>query len=136
MSTIITRRRMLLSTAAGAAALAARRSGAVVPQKRRPGVRLGAAVPLECDEFDLADVTLLAGPFRDNMARDLEYLASFDCDRLLAPFEQVAGLPARAASLGGWESQGLASHYCGHYLSAAAMMHAQHARCAAAEKRR
>ncbi|MGH8300863.1 MAG: beta-L-arabinofuranosidase domain-containing protein, partial [Steroidobacteraceae bacterium] len=125
MSTNITRRRMLLSAAAGAAALAARRSGAVVPQDRRPGVRLDAAVPLECDEFDLGDVTLLAGPFRDNMGRDLEYLASFDCDRLLAPFDQVAGLPARAASLGGWESQGLASHYCGHYLSAAAMMHAQ-----------
>ncbi|MGH8170005.1 MAG: beta-L-arabinofuranosidase domain-containing protein [Steroidobacteraceae bacterium] len=125
MSTNITRRRMLLSAAAGAAGLAARSSGAVVPQDRRPGVRLDAAVPLECDEFDLGDVTLLAGPFRDNMARDLEYLASFDCDRLLAPFDQVAGLPARAASLGGWESQGLASHYCGHYLSAAAMMHAQ-----------
>jgi len=116
---------MLLSTAASAAALAARRSGAGVPEGRRSGVRLDAAVPLRCREFDLADVTLLAGPFRDNMARDLEYLASFDCDRLLAPFEQVAGLPARAPSLGGWESQGLASHYCGHYLSAAAMMHAQ-----------
>lgn len=88
-------------------------------------MRLDAAAPLVCREFDLADVTLLPGPFRDNMARDLEYLTSFDCDRLLAPFEQVAGLPARAPSLGGWESQGLASHYCGHFLSAAAMMHAQ-----------
>lgn len=87
-------------------------------------MRLDAGAPLACREFDLADVTLLPGPFRDNMTRDLEYLASFDCDRLLAPFETVAGLPARAPSLGGWESQGLASHYCGHYLSAAAMMHA------------
>ncbi|HEV7138747.1 MAG TPA: beta-L-arabinofuranosidase domain-containing protein [Steroidobacteraceae bacterium] len=123
VSANITRRRMLLSAAAGAAALAARPSGAVVPQGGRRGLRLDAAAPLACREFDLADVTLLPGPFRDNMVRDLEYLASFDCDRLLAPFEQVAGLPARAPSLGGWESQGLASHYCGHYLSAAAMMY-------------
>src|SRR6185312_15742367 len=96
----ITRRRMLLSAAAGAAALAARRSGAVVPQDGRRGMRLDAGAPLACREFDLADVTLLPGPFRDNMTRDLEYLASFECDRLLAPFERVAGLPTRAPSLG------------------------------------
>ncbi|MHB8814584.1 MAG: beta-L-arabinofuranosidase domain-containing protein [Steroidobacteraceae bacterium] len=125
MSATTTRRRVLLSAAAGFAAWGAgRRASAIVPQQKRFGVRLGEAVPLASREFDLADVTLLPGPFRDNMTRDLEYLADFDCDRLLAPFEQVAGLPMRAPSLGGWESQGLASHYCGHYLSAAAMMHA------------
>lgn len=120
----LTRRQVLLGAAAGAAALGAAGASATVPQDRLSGLRLREAAPLGCREFHLADVTLLPGPFRDNMTRDLEYLASFDCDRLLAPFEQVAGLPARASSLGGWESQGLASHYCGHYLSAAAMMHA------------
>ena len=124
MRATTTRRRVLLSAAAGVAAWVGKRAAAIVPQTRQSGLRLGAAAALECREFDLADVTLLPGPFRDNMSRDLEYLASFDCDRLLAPFEQVAGLPTRAPSLGGWESQGLASHYCGHYLSAAAMMHA------------
>ena len=120
----LTRRQVLLGAAAGAAALGAAGASATVPQDRLSGLRLREAAPLGCREFHLADVTLLPGPFRDNMTRDLEYLASFDCDRLLAPFEQVADLPARASSLGGWESQGLASHYCGHYLSAAAMMHA------------
>ena len=115
---------MLLSGAAGLAAWVGKRAGAVVPQDRKSGVRLDAAAPLACREFDLADVTLLPGPFHDNMARDLEYLASFDCDRLLAPFEQVAGLPSRAPSLGGWETRGIGGHYCGHYLSAAAMMYA------------
>ena len=115
---------MLLSAAAGAAALGARRSGAVVPEGKHPGVRLDTAVALQCREFDLADVTLLPGPFRENMDRDLEYLRSFDCDRLLAPFQQVAGLPTRAPSLGGWETRGIGGHYCGHYLSAAAMMYA------------
>ena len=120
----LTRRQVLLGAAAGAAALGAAGASAAVPQDRLSGLRLREAAPLGCREFHLADITLLPGPFRDNMTRDLQYLASFDCDRLLAPFEQVAGLPARASSLGGWESQGLASHYCGHYLSAAAMMHA------------
>src|SRR6185437_14181118 len=121
----LTRRQVLLGAAASAAGLGAAGAAATVPQDRLSGLRLRDVAPLGCREFDLADVTLLPGPFRENMTRDLEYLASFDCDRLLAPFDQVAGLPARAASLGGWESQGLASHYCGHYLSAAAMMHAQ-----------
>ena len=115
---------MLLSAAAGLATWAGKRASAIVPQDRLSGVRLQEAVPLACREFHLADVTLLPGPFRDNMTRDLEYMASFDCDRLLAPFEQVAGLKPRAPTLGGWESQGLASHYGGHYLSAAAMMYA------------
>jgi uncharacterized protein len=124
VSTTTTRRRVLLSGAAGLATWAGRRAVAIVRQGRQPGMRLSEAVPLACREFSLADVTLLPGPFRDNMRRDLDYLVSFDCDRLLAPFEQVVGLKPRAPSLGGWESQGLASHYCGHYLSAVAMMHA------------
>lgn len=120
----LTRRQVLLGAAATAATLGATGASATVPQDRLSGLRLREAAPLACREFHLADVTLLPGPFHDNMTRDLEYLASFDCDRLLAPFQQVAALPTRAPSLGGWESQGLASHYCGHYLSAAAMMHA------------
>jgi uncharacterized protein len=125
VSSTITRRRALLSAAAGAAAWMSRRARAVVPEGGRAGIRLGPAIPLACREFHLADVTLLPGPFHDNMARDLEYLLAFDGDRLLAPFQKVAGLPAKAPSLGGWESRGLASHYCGHYLSAASMMFAQ-----------
>jgi uncharacterized protein len=134
VSSTTTRRRVLLSAAAGLATWAGKRAIAIVPQDRLSGLRLQDAVPLACREFHLSDVTLLPGPFRDNMTRDLEYMASFDCDRLLAPFEQVAGLKARAPSLGGWESQGLASHYGGHYLSAAAMMYA-HTRDARLEQK-
>ena len=83
------------------------------------------APPMACYEFDARDVTLLPGPFRDNMVRDLDYLLKFDCDRLLAPFQTAAGLPTQAPSLGGWERMGLASHYTGHFLSAASLMHAQ-----------
>jgi hypothetical protein len=119
----LTRRQVLLGAAATAATLSAAAASATVPQDARSGQPRVATEPVKCRAFDLSDVILLPGPFRDNMTRDLEYMASFDCDRLLAPFEQVAGLKARAPSLGGWESQGLASHYGGHYLSAAAMMY-------------
>ena len=71
---------MLLSAAAGLATWAGKRASAIVPQDRLSGVRLKEAVPLACREFHLADVTLLPGPFRDNMTRDLEYMASFDCE--------------------------------------------------------
>ena len=120
----LTRRQMLLGAAASAAALGAAGASATVPEDPRTGLPKPGTEPVECRAFDLADVTLLPGPFRDNMERDLQYLLAFDCDRLLAPFQNVAGLPAKAASLGGWESQGLSSHYCGHYLSAASMMYA------------
>ena len=118
------RRRVLLGAVAGTAALATRRSWAIVPQQAQTGVTVRADVPMACYAFDLADVNMLPGPFWDNMMRDLHYLLSFDCDRLLAPFQKVAGLPTRAPNLGGWESEGLASHYCGHFMSAAAMMYA------------
>jgi DUF1680 family protein len=118
------RRRVLLGAMAGTAAWATRRSWAIVPQQAQSGLTVRADAPMACCAFDLADVQMLPGPFRDNMVRDLDYLTSFDCDRLLAPFQTAAGLPTRAPNLGGWESEGLASHYCGHFMSAAAMMYA------------
>ena len=118
------RRRVLLGALAGTAALATRRSWAIVPQQAQTGTTVRADAPMACYAFDLADVKMLPGPFRENMMRDLDYLVSFDCDRLLAPFQKAAGLPTRAPNLGGWESEGLASHYCGHFMSASAMMYA------------
>jgi DUF1680 family protein len=60
----------------------------------------------------------------DRQQREMHYLLAFDCDRLLAPFQKVAGIKPAAPNLGGWESAGLASHYTGHFLSASAMMYA------------
>jgi DUF1680 family protein len=49
-------------------------------------------------------------------------LQRLDPDRLLAPFRREAGLPARAESYGGWESDGLDGHTAGHVLSAASTL--------------
>ena len=74
-------------------------------------------------DFDLADVKILPGPFHENMTRDLNYLLAYDCNRLLASFQKVAGIAPKAPNLGGWDSAGQAGTICGHYLSACAMMY-------------
>jgi len=93
---------------------------------------LGAAMPprRRLSAFDLRDVRLLDGPFRDAQQRDARYLLSLDPDRLLHNFRANAGLAPKAPVYGGWESEepwvGIRchGHTLGHYLSAVAMMHA------------
>ncbi|MFZ2642033.1 MAG: beta-L-arabinofuranosidase domain-containing protein [Verrucomicrobiia bacterium] len=76
--------------------------------------------------FDLTDVRLLDGPFRDAMLRDKAYLLSLEPDRLLHVFRLNAGLPSSAEPLGGWETPKIEirGHFVGHYLSACALMFA------------
>jgi len=83
-------------------------------------------VPIAASAFDLRDVRLLDGPFRDRMQRDEEYLLALDVDRLLHNFRVTAGLPSSAKPLGGWEAPGveLRGHSVGHFLSACALMYA------------
>jgi DUF1680 family protein len=83
--------------------------------------------PLE--NFDLSQVRLYAGPFRDAQERDRQYLLSLDPDRLLVMFRSTAGIFTYAGSAqayGGWESptSGVRGHTLGHYLSACALMYA------------
>jgi len=76
--------------------------------------------------FELTDVRLLDGPFKQAMELDQQYLLSLDPDRLLHNFRVNAGLPSPAAPLGGWEAPDveLRGHTVGHYLSALALMYA------------
>ena len=73
--------------------------------------------------FDLHDVTLLEGPFKHATDLNRDYLLKLEPDRLLAWFRKDAGLAPRAAVYGGWESEELAGHSLGHYLSACALMY-------------
>ena len=74
--------------------------------------------------FPLSQVRLLDGPFRDAMLRDQNYLLSLEPDRLLSWFRKEAGLQPKGEVYGGWESQGIAGHTLGHYLSACSHMYA------------
>lgn len=74
--------------------------------------------------FDLRDVRLLDGPFKQTEQVDMEYILEMDMDRLLAPYLREAGLIPKAESYTNWENTGLDGHIGGHYLSALALMHA------------
>src|SRR5205809_4126658 len=68
--------------------------------------------------YPLSSVRLLESPFSKAAAADREYVLAMDPDRLLAPFRTEAGLQPKKPRYGNWESQGLAGHTAGHYLSA------------------
>ncbi|HEU4996775.1 MAG TPA: beta-L-arabinofuranosidase domain-containing protein [Gemmatimonadaceae bacterium] len=80
--------------------------------------------------FQLRDVRLLDGPFREAQSRNARYLLSLDADRMLHNFRVNAGLEPKAPVYGGWESEEpwvdirCHGHTLGHYLSALAMTHA------------
>lgn len=74
--------------------------------------------------FDLEDVRLDDGLFKDAMERNAAWLLSLEPDRFLSWFRKEAGLEPKAEVYGGWESQGVAGHCLGHYLSACAMQYA------------
>jgi uncharacterized protein len=93
--------------------------------QQNPNIRVQAKIPMKAYPFNLPDVRLLNGPFRDAMLRDQQYLLSVDADRLLHNFRVNAGLPSSAKPLGGWEAPDveLRGHSLGHYLSACALMY-------------
>ena len=95
-----------------------------VPEKQQPKMKVKPVVPVKAWSFNLQDVQLLDGPFKTAMEADVRYLLVVEPDRLLADFREHAGLPAKGKRYGGWESEGLAGHTLGHYLSACAMHYA------------
>ncbi|PTY08861.1 glycosyl hydrolase [Opitutaceae bacterium EW11] len=112
---------LLLGVLIGSAAFAP--GAPALPDVPADAVR--PAVPILVQSFDLADVTLGAGPFRDAMERDHAYLLSLDPDRLLHTFRLNVGLLSSAKPYGGWEGPKveLRGHSIGHYLSACSLMY-------------
>jgi DUF1680 family protein len=74
--------------------------------------------------FDLNEVRLTKGIFKNAQDVDLKYILELNPDRLLAPYLIASGIPVKAERYGNWESIGLDGHIAGHYLSALAMMYA------------
>lgn len=81
---------------------------------------------IKAKPFNLKQVRLLDGPFREAMQRDMDYLLHLEPDRLLHTFRLTAGLPTNAEPYGGWEAPDcqLRGHSLGHYLTACALMYA------------
>ena len=93
-----------------------------------PATKLKAkpVVDLQAQPFELSQIRLLDGPFKQAMLRDGQYLLSLDPDRLLHTFRLNAGLPSTTEPLGGWEQPTceVRGHFVGHYLSGCALLFA------------
>ncbi|MBW8017710.1 MAG: glycoside hydrolase family 127 protein [Planctomycetes bacterium] len=89
--------------------------------------KIAPAVELKVQPFDLTQVRILDGPFKDAMQLNIKYLHDLDPDRLLHTFRINASLPTNAEPLGGWERPDceLRGHCTGHFLSGCALAFAQ-----------
>lgn len=67
-------------------------------------------------------VRLKPSPFADAMAANRRYLLSLDPERLLHNFYISAGLTAPAPVYRGWESESIAGHTMGHWISAVSLI--------------
>ena len=95
-----------------------------VPELNNNKFKIKPVVPVKAYAFNIKDVQVTGGMFKQAMDLDAAYLLDLEPDRLLHRFHQYAGLPTKGEVYGGWESQGLSGHTLGHYLSACAMMYA------------
>jgi len=111
-------------------------SGQALPPSRRSVLLVGAALSVtfsakasaqtptslrRVEPIPARYVTLEPSPFADAMAANRRYLLSLDPERLLHNFYWSAGLPANKPRYGGWESESIAGHSLGHWLSACSL---------------
>jgi len=67
-------------------------------------------------------VRLKPSIFADHYEANRAYLLSLEPERLLHNFYQSAGLTPKGERYGGWESQGIAGHSFGHWMSACSLV--------------
>lgn len=76
-------------------------------------------------DFGLDQVTL-TGEYQVNaFEKEIQYLRSYDVDRLLAGFRETKGLAPKAEKYPGWENTEIRGHTFGHYLKALAQAYSQ-----------
>src|SRR3954471_8188083 len=84
-----------------------------------------SALPKQARSLPLADVRLTPSMFLTAVEMNRRYLMSLDPDRLLHNFYTGAGLPPKGEVYAGWESDTIAGHTLGHYLTALSLLHVQ-----------
>ncbi len=137
MTPAFDRRQWLLGTAgmalcapfvyapAGAAPEGAAPEGAA-PEGAAPEGAAPASPPAPVARpLPLAAVRLGASDYAQALEANRAVLHRLQPDRLLHNFRLYAGLTPKAPIYGGWESDTIAGHSLGHYLSALALMHQQ-----------
>ena len=95
--------------------------GTPVPGGYAPDGTAGRAAALPLHAVDLLD-----SPFRQNQARNTEYLLFLDPERMLRSFRLNYGEPSAAQPIGGWEkpTSQIRGHITGHLMSALALTYA------------
>ena len=92
------------------------------------------AAVTETQDFALSDVTVTDAYCTNAFAKEMEYLLSFDTEKLLCGFRDNAGLPTNGATrYGGWENTNIGGHCIGHYLTALAQAY-QHPELSEAQR--
>lgn len=81
-------RNMLFAVCLGFSGMISAQS--VYPGQHRGKMKKETVVPLRAESFDLKDVRLLPGRFRENMMRDSAWMASIEVNRLLHSFRTNA----------------------------------------------
>lgn len=113
---IETSRRELM---AGAAALALFSQSTIARAAAR------ALLPARAHALPLSAVRLRPSDFATAVEVNRRYLLRLSPDRLLHNFRKYAGLEPRAPIYGGWESDTIAGHTLGHYMSALVLAYQQ-----------
>ncbi|SFF07874.1 hypothetical protein SAMN05216378_5003 [Paenibacillus catalpae] len=75
--------------------------------------------------FGLDRVQLLGEYHTNAFQKELNYLISYNVDRLLAGFRETSGLQPKADKYPGWENTEIRGHTLGHYLTAVSQAYAQ-----------
>jgi DUF1680 family protein len=84
-----------------------------------------SALPKSARSLPLGDVRLTPSMYLTAVEMNRRYLMSLEPDRLLHNFYTGAGLPPKGEVYAGWESDTIAGHTLGHYLSALSLLHVQ-----------
>ena len=85
----------------------------------------GASTKDSISPVPLQNVRLKPSLFLDSLLANRRYLFELEPDRLLHNFLFYAGLEPKGKVYGGWESDTIAGHTLGHYLSALSKLYAQ-----------
>ncbi len=77
------------------------------------------------EDFLLSDVVITDAYEVNAFELEIKYLKSFDADKLLRGFRDIAGVDGKGATVyGGWENSAIKGHTMGHYLTAMAQAYA------------
>lgn len=103
----------IVSACSAAAVLAG--TGSIAPLSK------SSAAEADIRDFAISDVTMTDAYCTNAFDKEMDYLLSFDTEKLLAGFRDNAGLSTNGATrYGGWENTNIAGHCVGHYLTALA----------------